>query len=679
MVHNTDNSGGGGAFFEGTNTGDLTVNIDHSLVAYNSGNGLGGGIRFYSHNDGSLLSISDSLVAYNTSVTTSGGGIEVYYAALELTRVVVQANSAGASGGGVAFANYHQYYATPQRASIVDSTISGNTAGTVGGGLYFNDTGVLSVSNSTLYHNQAGNGAAIFGKYYGELDIAQSTITANVASSSIGDAPQTGGVVWKGTGGGARPTPARGVSRRAQRPGGAGGERGPVAGPKPRGPASHGLVNLSGTILAGNNANGGVDLAQVNNTVVTAVGDHSLIGTGTGALSSWTPGGSTTGLSGSDLKLGTLADNGGWGFPPPTGSVRTMALLDGSPAIDAGPSPVATFTGNEYDERGVGFDRVVNGTVDVGAFEVQPVAPAGPPPPTNVVVTLPPGSRSATVTWDPPASGDTPTGYQVRCMPVGTPFDTGPNDWVRYQGSATPSVQFDDLVGGVDYHCLVTARYGPQWFTWGGDSNEGPKSDWSNTISVPVSKPVAPTGAAASTPPLPSGQATQVSFTVPVNHSGAPITRFDASCASSDGGTTRTGTAAASPVGVANLSKGKTYRCSVTATNVKGTSVPSGVSAAIVVPAAAPTGVSASAPTASNRRTYVVFTKVAGGPPVTTYLVRCVPVGGGTTLTATGKNSGIFVTNLVRGTSYRCSVNATYNGQNGAISTPSNQITVPLH
>ena len=73
------------------------------------------------------------------------------------------------------------------------------------------------------------------------------------------------------------------------------------------------------------------------------------------------------------------------------------------------------------------------------------------------------------------------------------------------------------------------------------------------------------------------------------------------------------------------------------------------------------------------------FTKVAGGPPVTTYLVRCVPVGGGTTLTATGKNSGIFVTNLVRGTSYRCSVNATYNGQNGAISTPSNQITVPLH
>jgi hypothetical protein len=41
--------------------------------------------------------------------------------------------------------------------------------------------------------------------------------------------------------------------------------------------------------------------------------------------------------------------------------------------------PVADFPGNEFDQRGDGFDRVVNETVDIGAFEVQP------PPPVVVI------------------------------------------------------------------------------------------------------------------------------------------------------------------------------------------------------------------------------------------------------------------------------------------------------
>ena len=52
----------------------------------------------------------------------------------------------------------------------------------------------------------------------------------------------------------------------------------------------------------------------------------------------------------------------------------TMALLPGSPAIDAGPDPVPDFPGNDNDQRGPGFPRVVNGKVDVGAYEVQPIA-----------------------------------------------------------------------------------------------------------------------------------------------------------------------------------------------------------------------------------------------------------------------------------------------------------------
>jgi hypothetical protein len=96
-----------------------------------------------------------------------------------------------------------------------------------------------------------------------------------------------------------------------------------------------------------------------------------------------------------------LADNGG-----PT---MTMALDPTSIAIDAGPDPVATFTGNGFDQRGTPFVRVVNGTVDIGAFEVQ----ADPPPTssttsTSTSTTAPPNSTT-TLAIDPNATvGDDP-------------------------------------------------------------------------------------------------------------------------------------------------------------------------------------------------------------------------------------------------------------------------------
>jgi hypothetical protein len=67
-----------------------------------------------------------------------------------------------------------------------------------------------------------------------------------------------------------------------------------------------------------------------------------------------------------DPGLDPLGNNGG--------ATQTMALKTGSVAIDKGPNPVPTFPGNEFDQRGTGFARVVNGQVDVGAFEVQPPA-----------------------------------------------------------------------------------------------------------------------------------------------------------------------------------------------------------------------------------------------------------------------------------------------------------------
>src|SRR5947208_5234658 len=67
--------------------------------------------------------------------------------------------------------------------------------------------------------------------------------------------------------------------------------------------------------------------------------------------------------------LGPLQENGG-----PT---LTHALLPGSPAIDAG-NP--NFTPPPFDDqRGPGFDRVVNGRIDKGSFEVQGPGPTPTP------------------------------------------------------------------------------------------------------------------------------------------------------------------------------------------------------------------------------------------------------------------------------------------------------------
>ncbi len=62
--------------------------------------------------------------------------------------------------------------------------------------------------------------------------------------------------------------------------------------------------------------------------------------------------------------LSALANNGGFS--------QTMSLLAGSPAIDAGSNAIVS-TGLVTDQRGSGFTRIVNTTVDIGAFEVQPL------------------------------------------------------------------------------------------------------------------------------------------------------------------------------------------------------------------------------------------------------------------------------------------------------------------
>ena len=135
---------------------------------------------------------------------------------------------------------------------------------------------------------------------------------------------------------------------------------------------SDGITSLTSSIIANNSGAGdGVPAGDINGEIIS--GGNNLIGNGDNG----------TGFVDSDLVgtldnpidplLGELQDNGG--------STQTIALLDGSPAIDAGSNP----NNLETDRRGDGFDRTVGGGTDIGAFEVQDDAEQPDPQPNNVL------------------------------------------------------------------------------------------------------------------------------------------------------------------------------------------------------------------------------------------------------------------------------------------------------
>ncbi len=97
-------------------------------------------------------------------------------------------------------------------------------------------------------------------------------------------------------------------------------------------------------------------LSKLQKAILQRLGSlgHNLIGNTSGGTDH-----ADSDLVNVDPLLGPLRDNG-----DPT---QTMALLPGSPAIDAGDNTDAP----DFDQRGPGFARIVNGIIDIGAFEVQ--------------------------------------------------------------------------------------------------------------------------------------------------------------------------------------------------------------------------------------------------------------------------------------------------------------------
>ena len=89
-------------------------------------------------------------------------------------------------------------------------------------------------------------------------------------------------------------------------------------------------------------------------------------------------------------------------------------------------------------------------------------------------------------------------------------------------------------------------------------------------------------GAPTAVTPTASNTGASVAFTAPSSTGGAPISAYTVTCTSSDGGATGSVSGAASPLWVGGLTNGKTYTCTVKATNIAGDSAASAASSSFV-------------------------------------------------------------------------------------------------
>ncbi len=277
-----------------------------------------------------------------------------------LERSLMVSNAAAGGGGGMGSAG--DYYVGPQSYG---TTGGGGGAG-AGGALY--SVGTAALVNCTLAWNQgaAGNGGA-GGSESGPSPYADFGPPGGPGGTGIGGICSSGGVVgltnctvasncgYGGTGGSGGPA-------RVQGPGGSGGN---AAGGLSFAAAAGNLVNCVLSSNSGVGGAGGYGCRGPRNNIICG---YSVSGDSKGNLdgmlfdcghnlSSDASSGLTnsTSLNNIDPRLGPLANNGG--------PILTMALLDGSPAIDGGDSASAP----SLDQRG--SVRPIGLRADIGAYE----------------------------------------------------------------------------------------------------------------------------------------------------------------------------------------------------------------------------------------------------------------------------------------------------------------------
>ncbi len=284
--------------------------------------------------------INNLSVANSFSPEGPGGGIN-NFGNLVINNSVIRNNQADATGGGIANTRF-EFPITPDEGTLVinNSTIRNNQSGGDGGGIS-NAGGTVTINNSTIHDNTAGDdgGGVDNNNAGGTVTINNSTLFGNAAAAEGGGAENDSLMtIANSTIVGNTAAIGGGISNTLD---------------------SSTLI-LTSSLVSGNTATGGPANNVFNGGSLSS--SNNLFG------ANGTPGIAGFEVTASDIVpavplgdiISTVLTNNG-------GPTQTLALVAGSPAIDAG-------NGSGTDQRGFPLS---GGSRDIGAFEFQGDAGGG--------------------------------------------------------------------------------------------------------------------------------------------------------------------------------------------------------------------------------------------------------------------------------------------------------------
>ena len=411
----TGNRGGGI-----DNLGILTVS--DSTITDNSAERYGGGID----NQSGLLTVTDSTLsdnsayggpAYGIGTAGAGGGIAIIWGGAALiTGSTIEGNSGGVGGGIFLWGG--SLTITNSAIAENSATASGSSFTTIGGSYLLGGGGILELGRPSVGGSAKVTDCTIADnstQFFGGGILVPSGASTITSSTIAGNQIEKGSDIFVG------PAEGGGLYDSTYVPGGG--------------------ALLDNTIVADNTDLNGPD--DIAGNAVSPASAYNLVGVDlTGSL--------TNGMNGNQVGvtnpgLGTLADNGG-----PT---ETMALLPGSPALGEGNVALAVdANGNPLTTDQRGEPRVVNGAVDIGAFEAQQE------PTTTTVIASPATSVSGqSVTFS--ATVAPQTGIAI---PVGSiQFEIDGSDFggpvPLVDGSATSAAISSQSIGGHTVSAIYTS------------------------------------------------------------------------------------------------------------------------------------------------------------------------------------------------------------------------------
>ncbi len=361
-------SGGGNSRVLSSNANLLLDN-----VTLTGGVAPSGGAIFISQ--GSLV-LNDSLITGNNSslngggISTSGFGIN----GVTLNRTIISNNRSSQGGGGISISSLHDV-----NVILNQSTVSNNQSleFSDGGGIflysYFGAN--LTLNESTISNNSTnqGRGGGVFVESYdsaANVVVNQSTISGNTAKDSFIGSPGGGGISVFG-----HYTSLVTLNQSTVYNNSVTGYNSKAGGIYVSGGnfQEKRIVTLVNSIVSGNSGEGGNIYVRPSDESGNGIfATNSLFGDSVTKLA-----GNISNIFSNSPGLGILKNNGGL--------TETHLLNSNSPAINKGSNALAP---DAFDQRGAGFLRIQNGTVDIGSVERQDDKLAEPIPTLGLISIL---------------------------------------------------------------------------------------------------------------------------------------------------------------------------------------------------------------------------------------------------------------------------------------------------